>query len=83
MICASANGAADNPAWYRNLAARPDQATIEVGGQVIPVAAEQLHETERDDAWRKITTAAPRFARYQTKTDRELPIIRLTRRTDG
>ena len=26
-----------------------------------------------------ITAAAPRFAKYQHKTDRELPIIRLTR----
>ncbi len=33
------------------------------------------------DTWRNITTAAPRFAQYQVKTDRELPIILLTRRT--
>ncbi len=43
--------------------------------------AEQLHGTERAEAWQQITSAAPRFARYQVKTDRELPIIRLAPRS--
>ncbi len=80
LIVASAAGAARNPAWYHNLKAHPDQASIEVDGQTVPVTAEQLHGTERDDAWQKITEAAPRFAQYQTKTDRQLPVIRLTKR---
>jgi deazaflavin-dependent oxidoreductase (nitroreductase family) len=80
LICASANAAVDNPAWYYNLAAHPDQVSIEVNGQAIDVIAEQLRGAEREDAWRQITTSAPRFAEYQTKTDRELPVIRLVRR---
>ena len=80
LICASANAAVDNPGWYYNIAANPDQVTIEVDGQTIPLTAQQLHGAERDEAWRQIASAAPRFATYQTKTDRELPIIRLTRR---
>ena len=81
LICASANAAVDNPAWYYNLSAHPDRASIEVDGETIPVMAEQLHGAEREEAWRQITTAAPRFAEYQTKTDRVLPVIRLARRT--
>jgi len=81
LICASANAAVNNPAWYYNLAAQPDRVSIEVDGQTIPVSAEQLHGADRAQAWQLITTAAPRFAQYQTRTDRELPIIRLTRRT--
>jgi len=46
------------------------------------VVAEQLHWTERAQAWQQITAAAPRFAGYQRKTDRELPIIRLVPRSD-
>ncbi len=80
LICASANAAVDNPAWYYNLAAHPDQVSIEVNGETGPVIAEQLHGAERDQAWHQITTAAPRFAQYQAKTDRELRVIRLTRR---
>ena len=80
IICASANAAVDNPAWYYNLAAHPDKVTIEVDRQTIPVTAEQLHGPEREQAWQQIISAAPRFAQYQRKTDRELPVIRLTRR---
>ncbi|HTW05407.1 MAG TPA: nitroreductase/quinone reductase family protein [Streptosporangiaceae bacterium] len=80
LIVASAAGAARNPAWYHNIAAHPDQVKIELNGRTVPVTAEQLHGAERDEAWQQITTAAPRFASYQRKTDRELPIIRLTSR---
>jgi len=83
LICASANAAVNNPAWYYNLASHPDQVRIEVNGETIPVTAEQLHGAEREQAWTQIITSAPRFAQYQTKTDRELPIIQLTRRSGG
>jgi hypothetical protein len=36
---------------------------------------------EREEAWRQIIAAAPRFAQYQQKTDRELPVIRLVPRS--
>jgi deazaflavin-dependent oxidoreductase (nitroreductase family) len=80
LIVASAAGAARNPAWYHNIAAHPDQVQIETAGRKVAVVAEQLHGPERDEAWRQMTTAAPRFAKYQQKTDRVLPIIRLTPR---
>jgi deazaflavin-dependent oxidoreductase (nitroreductase family) len=80
LIVAAANGGARNPAWYYNIAAHPDKVQIETPGRKVPVIAEQLHGTEREEAWRQITAAAPRFAKYQKKTDRELPIIRLTPR---
>jgi deazaflavin-dependent oxidoreductase (nitroreductase family) len=81
LIVASAAGAAGNPAWYYNLAANPDQVRVEMGGRSVPVNAEQLAGPERAEAWKQITTTAPRFAQYQTKTDRELPIIRLSPRS--
>ena len=77
---AAANGAARNPAWYHNIAAHPDQVHIEVDGHRIGVTAEQLHGAERAKAWRQIAAAAPSFAHYQDKTDRELPVIRLVPR---
>ena len=83
LIVASANGAAGNPAWYYNIAAHPDQVRIEVEGRKVAVVAEQLHGAERAEAWQQITTSAPRFARYQQKTDRELPIIHLVPRAGG
>jgi deazaflavin-dependent oxidoreductase (nitroreductase family) len=81
LIVASAAGAARNPAWYHNIAAHQDQVKIELSGRTIPVTAEQVHGAERAEAWRQITAAAPRFAGYQGKTDREMPVIRLTPRS--
>lgn len=37
LVVASAGGAATNPDWYRNLAAHPDRATVELDGRKIPV----------------------------------------------
>ncbi|MET0976819.1 MAG: nitroreductase/quinone reductase family protein [Leifsonia sp.] len=83
LVVASASGAARNPSWYYNLAAHPDLAHIEVGGERIAVTAAQLHGAEREDAWRSITTRSPGFARYESITDRVMPVIRLTRRRDA
>ena len=44
------------------------------------VIAEQLHGAERAEAWAQIIAAAPRFAQYEQKTDREIPVIRLVPR---
>ncbi len=81
LIVASAAGGAKNPAWYHNIAAHPDKVQIETAGRKTPVVAEQLHGAEREQAWRQITAAVPRFAQYQQKTDRELPVIRLVPRS--
>jgi deazaflavin-dependent oxidoreductase (nitroreductase family) len=81
LVVASAAGAASTPSWYYNIAAHPDQVTIEVDSLTIPVTAEQLHGPERERAWSHITAVAPRFAEYQRKTDRELPVIRLVQHT--
>jgi deazaflavin-dependent oxidoreductase (nitroreductase family) len=77
LVVASAAGAAGNPAWYYNLAAHPGQVRVEIGSRTVAVTAEQLAGAERAEAWRRITAEGPRFAGYQAKTDRELPVIRL------
>jgi deazaflavin-dependent oxidoreductase (nitroreductase family) len=81
LIVASAGGQRGNPAWYYNIAAHPDQVQIEVEGRKVAVVAEQLHGEARAEAWQQIIAAAPRFAQYQQKTDRELPVIRLMPRS--
>jgi deazaflavin-dependent oxidoreductase (nitroreductase family) len=80
LIVASAGGGARNPAWFYNLAGNPDKVSIDLGRENIPVVAEQLHDADRDRAWASITTASPRFLQYESKTDRLIPVIRLTRR---
>jgi deazaflavin-dependent oxidoreductase (nitroreductase family) len=80
LVVASAGGAPANPAWYLNLAANPDQVTVEQAGRKVAVTAEELHGAEREEAWKRITTEADQFRKYEETTDRELPVIRLTPR---
>lgn len=79
LIVASAGGAASNPAWYHNIAAHPDQVWVEFGGTQQRVTPSQLAGEAREQAWQRITQAQPRYAGYQKKTDREIPVIRLAR----
>ncbi|GAB2665855.1 hypothetical protein GCM10027068_52460 [Prescottella soli] len=81
IVVASAAGARSNPNWYLNLAAHPDRATIEMAGETIPVTARELEGPERDEQWAVVKAAIPRFAQYEQKTDRQMPIIELTRRS--
>ncbi|GAA3536120.1 hypothetical protein AFL01nite_08520 [Aeromicrobium flavum] len=81
LVVASANGAVRNPAWFHNLAAHPDDVTIEVDGRSVPVMAEQLHGAEREAALASIIASAPQFAGYEQKTDRAIPVVRLTEKS--
>jgi deazaflavin-dependent oxidoreductase (nitroreductase family) len=78
LVVASLAGSARNPGWYHNIAAHPDQVWIEVAGRQLRVTAEQLEGKDREEAWQRIIASQPRYAGYQRKTDRVLPIIRLS-----
>jgi deazaflavin-dependent oxidoreductase (nitroreductase family) len=80
LVVASANGAAADPAWFLNLAANPERVRIELAGRSVEVRAEQLTGEPRDEAWRSITASNQQFAAYEAKTDRAIPVIRLTER---
>jgi deazaflavin-dependent oxidoreductase (nitroreductase family) len=77
-VVASANGAAQHPGWYHNVAAHPDQVWVEFGGTKRQVTAEQLSGDERSQVWKQVVTQAPGFGTYPQKTDREIPVLRLT-----
>jgi deazaflavin-dependent oxidoreductase (nitroreductase family) len=79
LVVASAGGSAHHPAWYHNIAAHPDQVWIEFGGRQMRVTPKQLDGDERNEAWRRITQSQPRYTGYENKTDRAIPVIRLTR----
>jgi deazaflavin-dependent oxidoreductase (nitroreductase family) len=78
LVVASRGGTADHPAWFYNLAAHPDRVEVEFQGRRTRVTAQTLDGEERAAAWDHITTTQPRFAGYERKTDRRLPVIRLT-----
>lgn len=76
-----ASGGREHPDWYLNLMAHPDRASIELPGRdAVPVTPHRLEGADREQAWERITAAQPRYAKYQRKTDREYPVVRLTLR---
>jgi deazaflavin-dependent oxidoreductase (nitroreductase family) len=79
LVVGSAGGSAKNPAWYHNIAAHPDQVWIEFGGRQMRVTPAQLEGDARAQAWQHITKSQPRYASYERKTDRPIPVIRLSR----
>ena len=80
LVIASKGGAATHPSWFFNLAAHPDQVEVEFEGRKTAVTPQTLTGEERAAAWQRITTERPSFASYETKTDRQIPVVRLTAR---
>jgi deazaflavin-dependent oxidoreductase (nitroreductase family) len=78
LIVASAAGSAKHPAWYFNMARNPDKVWIDLGKRTLHVRPQSLKGAEREDAWQRIIAQAPGYAAYRTRTDREIPIVRLT-----
>ena len=79
VIVASKGGAPEHPSWYENLLADPE-ATIEVQDETIDVRAETAAGDERARLWSLMCEVWPAYADYQTKTDREIPVVVLSRR---
>ena len=78
LVVASSGGTAQHPGWYHNIVAHPDQVKAEVDGVTYRVNVEQLEGQERAQAWAKHVERNPNFNDYLAKTDRELPVLRLT-----
>lgn len=72
VVIAAANGAPDDPAWYRNLVADPN-ATIEVGPQKLRVRARTAEGEERE----RLARVVEYFEPQQAKTERTIPVVAL------
>lgn len=81
FVVASNAGSARHPGWAFNLANNPDRASVDLGDGEFPVEAEVLTGAERESAWNQVVELAPGYGHYLEQTDREIPIIRLTRRS--
>ncbi|WP_407565013.1 nitroreductase family deazaflavin-dependent oxidoreductase [Streptomyces sp. 184] len=80
-LVVASGGGGQSPDWHANLMANPDRAAVELPGRdPLPVTPRVLADPGREDAWRRITTAQPRYAKYQSKSDRVYPVVRLTPR---
>lgn len=79
IVVASKGGAPEHPGWYQNLLADPE-ATIEVLGETVPVLASTAGGEERARLWSLMAEVWPAYDDYQARTDRQIPVVVLTRR---
>jgi deazaflavin-dependent oxidoreductase (nitroreductase family) len=77
VIVASKGGTPDHPAWYLNLEADPE-VEIQVLDSVLPATARTVTGEERERLWALMRQIWPAYDEYQTKTDREIPVVVLT-----
>jgi F420H(2)-dependent quinone reductase len=74
VIVASLGGSAKDPQWYGNLVANPD-THIQIGNQRKPVRASTADAEERARLWPQLVELYADFDRYQSWTEREIPIV--------
>jgi len=78
VVIASYGGGPRHPAWWLNLRAQPE-AEVQVGPTHHKVTAREAEGDERNRLWRRVTTWMPVYAYYQSRTDREIPVVVLER----
>jgi deazaflavin-dependent oxidoreductase (nitroreductase family) len=78
LVIASRGGSAHHPAWFLNIAANPDRVWAQVGNRKFKANVEQLTGKEREDAYARVVKVSPGYANYLKKTDREIPVLRIT-----
>jgi deazaflavin-dependent oxidoreductase (nitroreductase family) len=76
VVFASKAGAPTNPDWYHNLRANPN-VTVEVGTDTRDLVARVAEGEERQRLWDAQKRDNPGFADYETKTDRQIPVVLL------
>lgn len=79
LVVIAANGGADRaPAWWLNLR-EAGAATATLHGRSWPVKPRVTSGAERDELWAAFARLYPTIDEYLTFTDRELPVIVLSR----
>ncbi len=77
VVIASWGGRESHPEWYLNLLADPE-ATAQVNGKRIPVTANTAPPDRRSRLWPEVVRAYDGYRVYQSKTDREIPVVILS-----
>ena len=75
VVVASRGGDDTDPAWYRNLVDQPSVTVRLVGEAPRAMRARTVVGDERARLWERIVAVQPRYAGYQSKTDRVIPVV--------
>lgn len=74
ILVASKGGWDHHPLWYLNLQARPE-VEVQIDGETLAMTAEDAPDAARATYWPKLVDMYPDFRRYQSWTDRTIPVV--------
>lgn len=74
VVIASWGGRDEHPQWYLNLLADP-RASVQVLADRWPVSARTADAEERATWWPKVLSAYDGYAEYESRTEREIPVV--------
>ena len=76
-VVASLGGAPKHPVWYHNVKAHP-RVELQDGPVTRDYEAREVFGDEKAPWWERAVEAWPDYAKYQEKTDRQIPVFVLT-----
>ncbi|WP_407317821.1 nitroreductase family deazaflavin-dependent oxidoreductase [Isoptericola halotolerans] len=80
-VVVASGGGQRHPDWFDNLTARPGDAAVEVhGARPVPVEVAVLDGPARQAAWQRLSEAIHSLTKYQARSARTYPVVRLTPR---
>ena len=73
-VVASLGGAPKHPVWYYNLKTNP-RVELQDGATKRDYIAREVTDEEKAVWWERAVEAWPDYAKYQTKTERQIPVF--------
>jgi deazaflavin-dependent oxidoreductase (nitroreductase family) len=74
VVTATAGGSPHHPGWYHNLSAQPE-VTVQIGPEVTERRARITSGAERTALFAQFVAQDERFAKYETRTERVIPVV--------
>src|SRR5262245_21921767 len=80
LVVASNGGSKGHPNWYENLAADP-RVWVQVVDERFDATATTATTRQKPRLWREMVEIWPEYEQYQTRTERDIPVVILERST--
>ncbi|GJF09118.1 hypothetical protein NGTWS1803_13810 [Mycolicibacterium cyprinidarum] len=74
VLVAAQGGLPNHPLWLLNLRADPE-VQIQIGDNVRTMHARIVDDAERTHLWPRLIAMNPRWAKFQSWTDRVIPVV--------
>lgn len=74
ILVASQGGLPKHPLWFRNIQANPE-VTVQIRSRIRTMRARVASDAERAAYWPRLTAMYPDFDKYQSWTDRVIPVV--------